>query len=107
MARRIAQDVQRGEPVELTVDGEAVRAWEGETIASVLLLRGHSDFYRTRSGSPRAPFCNMGACFECRVDIEQQGRHRWVLACMTPVKAGMAVHTGLPLPRMETFPDAD
>lgn len=107
MAHRIEQHVQRGKPVELTVDGEAVRAWEGETIASVLLLRGHTNFYRSRSGAPRAPFCNMGACFECRVDIKQGGRHRWVLACMTPVQTGMTVLTGQPLPWMETAPDAN
>ncbi|WP_116365973.1 (2Fe-2S)-binding protein [Parahaliea mediterranea] len=95
MARRIEQGVQRGEPVELIVDGGPVIAREGETLASVLLLQGCSAFYRTHNGQPRAPFCNMGTCFECRVQIEGRG---WVLACQSPVEAHMQVHTGRQLP---------
>lgn len=97
MARRIEQGIERGAQIELIVDGERVIARDGETLASVLLLQGRDAFYRTRKGRPRAPFCNMGTCFECRVHIEGRG---WVLACQSPAEAGMAVHTGEPLPLM-------
>ncbi|MFV0275681.1 MAG: (2Fe-2S)-binding protein [Parahaliea sp.] len=98
MVRRIEQDVERGQPIVMTVDGERVIAHDGETIASVLLLLERSAFYQTRNRLPRGPFCNMGSCFECRVHVDGRG---WVLACMSPVETGMVVRTGERLPRIE------
>lgn len=98
MAKRIEHGVERGPEIRLTVDGESVTARAGETLASILLLGGRSAFYRTPGGQPRAPFCNMGTCFECRVHVGGRG---WVLACMSPAESGMAVHTGGELPRIE------
>ncbi|MBN7795593.1 (2Fe-2S)-binding protein [Parahaliea mediterranea] len=98
MASRIEQGVQRGPQITLTVDGERVAAWAGESLATLLLLRDRSAFYRTRGGAPRAPFCNMGTCFECRVHVAGRG---WVLACMSPAEDGMEVTTGETLPRIE------
>lgn len=103
MASRIEQGVRRGPQITLTVDGEAVTAWQGETLATVLLLQDRSAFYRTRSGAPRAPFCNMGTCFECRVHVTGRG---WLLACMSPAEDGMEVTTGASLPRIEVIDGA-
>lgn len=100
MATRIEKHVKRGAKVHLTVNDKVVTAFEGETLASVLLLQDQLAFYKTESGKPRAPFCNMGACYECRTQIEQDGRSRWVLACMTPAEEGMSVTTGLTLPQL-------
>lgn len=95
MAHRIEEHVERGSTLELTLDGEVISARQGETLAGVLLLDNKSAFYRTRSGAPRAPFCNMGTCFECRVHVAGRG---WVLACMTTAESGMVVRTGQLLP---------
>lgn len=96
MPGRMQQGVERSQKVELVIDGRAVSAWAGETLASVLLVQDYTAFYQTRSGAPRAPYCNMGTCFECRVHLANRG---WVLACMTPAEPGMVVRTGLQLPQ--------
>ncbi len=97
MAKRCERNVRRGAPVAITLDGAAVTAFEGETIATVLLIEDRSACYRTRSDRPRMMFCNMGACFECRVRVKQGEEVRWVLACTTPVAPGMQVETGVNL----------
>lgn len=96
MPRRITENVERGETVGLTIDGRAVRAHAGETLATVLLAEGVTAFHRTRSGQPRAPYCNMGTCFECQVRVGAAGSHefRWQRACMCRVADGMVVVTG-------------
>jgi sarcosine oxidase subunit alpha len=91
---RIQTGVDRGAPLTLEVNGETVSAYAGETLATALLAAASGPFYRSVAGSPRAPFCNMGSCFECRVQvIDETGMH-WRLACLTPVRAGMRVWTG-------------
>lgn len=97
MARRSKGGVRRGATLALTVDGLAVTAYEGETIATVLLLLDKTACYRTRSDRPRMMFCNMGACFECRVRVTRGDQVRWMLACTTEVAPGMQVDTGLNL----------
>lgn len=78
--------------MSISVNGAQMPAYSGETIATVLLANDVRDFHRTRANRPRAPFCNMGVCFECLVRVETAG---WVRACMTPVRDGMSVLTGL------------
>ena len=83
--------MRRPDPVEIEVDGERVAAFPGESLAAALLAGGVRTFRRTRNGSPRGPFCNMGVCFDCAVEVDGEGPVR---ACVTPVRAGMAVRTG-------------
>lgn len=105
MAHRIEQGVTRGRSLALQIDGVDTSAYEGETLATALLASGCAAFHRTaRSGAPRGPYCNMGTCFECRVQVQGRG---WVLACMTPVEAGMQVTTGLVLPVSAESTNAD
>jgi predicted molibdopterin-dependent oxidoreductase YjgC len=42
------------------------------------------------TGAPRGPFCLMGVCFECLVEID--GRSN-CCACMTQVAPGMRIVT--------------
>lgn len=91
MARRIESGVERGEPIHITVNGEAVRTYAGETVAAALLAANVTTFHRSKRGSPRGPFCNMGTCFECLVRVS--GAEGWVRACMTIVEDGMIVTT--------------
>jgi len=84
--------VVRPEPVSIMVDGEALEAYPGESLATALLAGGRRAFRATRSGALRGPVCNMGVCFDCVVVVETLGEVR---ACMTAVRAGLSVHTGL------------
>jgi len=40
------------------------------------------------SAAPRCPYCLMGTCFECLVEIDGEPNRQ---ACMTPVAPGMRV----------------
>jgi predicted molibdopterin-dependent oxidoreductase YjgC len=56
------------ETVSVYVNGRAIAVPAGSTAAVAVLLAGNT--CRTSvSGEPRAPFCGMGTCFECRVQI--------------------------------------
>lgn len=109
MAQRIADNVERGRPVAVTVDGARVSAFEGETLATVILAARVTAFNRTASGQPRAPYCNMGTCFECQVKVAAPGSasFSWLRACMTPVRDGLVVVTGERLYTAEPQHDAD
>ena len=87
---RLEHDVRRGKPVTITVDGAPVSAYEGESIATVLLASGRRAFRHTRrTGAPRGLFCGMGVCYDCTVHVAGTGRVR---SCVTPVEAGMTIN---------------
>ncbi|MCV9937062.1 (2Fe-2S)-binding protein [Boseaceae bacterium BT-24-1] len=75
--------------VTIFIDGRPVTAELGESVAAVL-LRQQEGWSRTTpvSQSPRAPYCMMGVCFECLVEIDGQGS---VQSCLTPVANGMHI----------------
>lgn len=74
------------------VDGEAVSAFAGESVATVLLALGRQTFRHTdKHHAPRGLFCGMGICFDCLVNIDGVENVR---ACMTPVQEGMVIETG-------------
>jgi D-hydroxyproline dehydrogenase subunit gamma len=61
--------------ITVYVNGRAVAVPAGATAAVAILLAGAA--CRTSvSGQPRAPFCGMGTCFECRVEIDGVGQVR-------------------------------
>lgn len=96
MAHRIDNGVERGQPVDVTIDGQPHRAYAGETVATVLFAAGVTIFHRSKRGQVRGPFCNMGSCFECLVRVGAAGEPisgSWVRACMTLVQSGMAIVT--------------
>ena len=80
--------LERGAAVSLTVDGRTVIAYEGETVAAMLLAEGHIATRNTRSGSPRGVYCGMGVCFDCLVVVDGAPNTR---ACVTWVREGMDV----------------
>ena len=83
--------VARGREVELVVDGQPVRAYEGESVAAALLAAGRRALRTTgRRGEPRGLYCGIGACFDCVMAVD--GRPG-VRACQTPVRDGMRVET--------------
>ena len=87
MVRKLHDPGAQG--VTITIDGEAVAAEAGESLAAVMLRQG-ATWTRTTpvSGSPRAPYCLMGVCFECLAEVDGVAS---VQTCLTPVKAGMRI----------------
>ena len=85
----VSAPIQRGELVVIEVDGKAVEARAGETIATALLAQGRRTLRHTRlKGKPRGLFCGMGICFDCLVTVDGQGSVR---ACMATVEPGLRV----------------
>ena len=80
--------LERGPAVSLTLDGRPVTAYEGESIATLLLAEGHLTTRWTRNGEPRGVFCGMGVCFDCLVIVDGIPNTR---ACVTWVCEGMEV----------------
>lgn len=77
--------------VTLMVDGERITARDGDTVVTALLAAGRTTIRRSAvSGAPRAPFCQMGVCFECLVEIDGVADRQ---ACLVPVQDGMTVIT--------------
>ena len=78
-------------PVAITVDGKAIGARTGDTVAAALLAAGIGRFRTTPvSGAARAPYCMMGVCFDCLVTVDGVGSRQ---ACLVPVREGMAIET--------------
>ena len=73
--------------VTIYLDGAALEAFEGETVAGALLRHDIRSF-GTHPVEPRstAPFCMMGICHECAMEIDGQKNRQ---ACLTPVRDGL------------------
>ncbi len=83
--------IQRGQPVTVFVNGQALTAFCGETIAAMLLAAGIRIFRHTgKTNQPRGIFCGMGICYDCLLTVDGVPN---VQACITPVAEGMAIET--------------
>jgi D-hydroxyproline dehydrogenase subunit gamma len=88
---RMRAGVERGPARTILVDGEAVTAYEGESIAAALLASGRRfTRWTARAGEPRGYFCGMGVCQDCLVTVEGLPNVR---ACMTLVRDRLRVET--------------
>lgn len=76
--------------ITVRVDGVPFDATPGQSVAALLLAHGIAS-RRSVEGGPRAPWCGMGVCGECRVTIG--GQHA-SLACLTRCSDGLDVRTG-------------
>lgn len=86
-------ELPEADPVEtvvITINGALRDVAAGSSLAVALLREGELTF-RTHPVTQlrRAPYCLMGVCFECLLDVD--GRQQ--RACMTRVRAGMNVKT--------------
>ncbi len=82
----------------VTLDGRAVPARAGESVASALLAAGRQVLSRSaKYHRPRGPFCLSGSCGSCLVRIDGEPNRR---ACRTPCRDGMRVET------QNAWPDA-
>ncbi len=84
--------LENQKPVNFTFDGKTYEGLEGDTIASALLAHGIRKLrVHEATGAPRAIYCNIGHCFECRVTINETDTAR---ACLTPIKENMVIESG-------------
>ena len=76
--------------VTITIEGREVAVPAGVTVAAAVLGPGKLSYTRTTpvSGSPRAPYCAMGVCFECLMEIDGVPNRQ---SCMVEVRDGMTV----------------
>ena len=85
MFRDLSPEVPR---VRVSFDGQALDLPDGANLAAALLGAGVTVFRTTRvSGAPRGPFCMMGACFDCLIDVGGVTRQ----ACMMQVSEGLVL----------------
>ncbi|MBC3372448.1 (2Fe-2S)-binding protein [Pseudomonas sp. SWRI92] len=86
--------VSEGRPtrtVSLTFNDQSLSVPAGTSVAAALLMSGISRFRATPvSESPRAPYCMMGVCFECLVDIDGVPNRQ---SCLVEVAEGMRVRS--------------
>lgn len=86
MFRRLAPIAQ---PLSFEFEGRTFTAEQGESVALALLASGiESCRDSVVHGKPRAPYCLMGACFECLVVIDGVPSRQ---GCQVEVREGMVV----------------
>ena len=79
------------ETVKLSINGKAVEAPRGTTVAAAIMSSGIGVLRRSVTGEPRGALCGMGACFECRVTIDDVPHRR---SCQILCADGMKVVAG-------------
>ncbi len=84
--------------VQMDLEGTAITAREGESLATAMLAAGETVFSRSlKYHRPRGPFCMNGGCSHCLMRVDGVPN---VYTCRTLVKAGMRVE------RQNAFPSA-
>ena len=75
--------------IRIRVEGRDVLVAPGDTVAAAIFAAG-KDYTRISSisGKKRGPYCLMGVCYECLVEIDGVPNRQ---ACQTPVREGMQV----------------
>lgn len=75
--------------ITIFLDDRPVPAAEGESVAAALLAAGLDRGRDSAvSASPRAPYCMMGICFECLMEIDGVANRQ---SCMIRVRDGMRI----------------
>ncbi|MFT5112994.1 MAG: putative molibdopterin-dependent oxidoreductase YjgC [Parasphingorhabdus sp.] len=83
-------------PVQFSFEDQQIIAEAGDSLAAALLAAGFLSFRDTvLSNLPRAPYCMIGNCFECLVEINGMPNQQ---ACRQPARDGMQIRrqNGLP-----------
>ena len=88
MLKRLHENSDR-KKVTINFEGVQIEVLAGETVAAAVLA-AETDYTRTSaiSGVHRAPYCQMGICFECLMEIDGVPNRQ---ACMIEVREGMKV----------------
>jgi predicted molibdopterin-dependent oxidoreductase YjgC len=87
MFRRLPDDPRGTVTIEL--DGETLTARAGDTVAAAMLAAGIGHTRTTPvGGAARLPYCMMGVCFDCLMEIDGVPNRQ---ACLVRVRDGMTV----------------
>ena len=79
-----------GQTVGFSFESRQITAHAGDSIAAALIAAGETTTRASVvSGAPRGPFCMMGVCYECLVEIDGVPNRQ---ACMIAVEPGMTVN---------------
>lgn len=82
-------DVKSGKTVTITFEGFPIEVPAGISVAAALLTSGVLQFRTSVVGAePRAPYCMMGVCFECLVEIDGVASRQ---SCLIGVCDGMQI----------------
>ena len=78
-----------GPTVTITIEDRQVTVAPSDSVAAAMLATG-IEYTRITplSGAHRAPYCMMGTCFDCLVEIDGVPNQQ---ACQTKVREGMIV----------------
>ena len=85
---------QHPKTVSIVVDGRSLEVPAGISVAAAVLGHDHEGpgvracARNSVDGSGRAPYCLMGVCFECLMEIDGVPN---VQACLVPVAEGMVI----------------
>ena len=72
------------------LNGTAVAVPAGLTAAAALLMHGNGPTRTTPvSGDGRAPYCMMGVCFECLMEIDGEPNQQ---GCLVTITEGMRIN---------------
>ena len=75
--------------VTIVFEGREIATRAGATVAAALLAAGELHFRDPPVGAERrGPYCLMGVCFDCLVEIDGEPNRQ---ACMATVRDGMRV----------------
>jgi predicted molibdopterin-dependent oxidoreductase YjgC len=87
----VASEAGTSRTVNLTFNEQKLSVPAGISVAAALLMSGINRFRATPvSESPRAPYCMMGVCFECLVDIDGVPNRQ---SCLIEVAEGMHIRS--------------
>ncbi len=81
---------ETGRPFTITLDGEPLPAYPGDTVASALYAAGKRAWRRSRAGDARGLLCGIGLCFDCLITVDGVPNQR---ACQVTVREGMELQT--------------
>jgi predicted molibdopterin-dependent oxidoreductase YjgC len=88
IASRFHPRPKSGSDIHLVLDGTPITAQAGDTVAAAILAYSSDPSRTTSKGMSRAPYCMMGICFECLIEIDGKPNTQ---GCMTAVRDGMVV----------------
>lgn len=82
--------------VTVVINGRSVAVPQGCTAAAAMLLTAEISTRTTPvSGEGRAPYCMMGVCFECLLQIDGEPNQQ---GCLVIVREGMSINPQLGKP---------
>jgi predicted molibdopterin-dependent oxidoreductase YjgC len=90
LLKRLHDNARDTARVTITFEGKQLAVPVGETVIAAVMAAG-AGYNRTSpiSGAHRAPYCQMGVCFECLMEIDGIPNQQ---ACMIQVRDSMIVN---------------